>query len=56
MAYLWVTIKYLGQVNDYVFLLLPDNVTTVILRFDKTRGLQLKRFQTSSKPPKSAQQ
>lgn len=37
-------IKYLGQVNEYVFLLLPDNATTVVVRFDKTDGLQLRRF------------
>lgn len=36
-------IKYLGQVNDYVFLLLPDNETSVVVRFDKTHGLQLRR-------------
>jgi hypothetical protein len=49
-------IKYLGHVNDYVFLLLPDSDTTVIIRFDKTRGLQLKRFQSSTEPPKPARQ
>lgn len=37
-------VKYLGQVNEYVFLLLPDNATSVVVHFDKTRGLQLRRF------------
>ncbi len=37
-------VKYLGQVNDYVFLLLPDNTTSVVVRFDKTHALQLRRF------------
>lgn len=37
-------VKYLGQVGDYVFLLLPDGTTTVVVRFDKTRGLHLRRF------------
>jgi hypothetical protein len=41
-------IRYLGHVNDYVFLLLPDNATCVIARFDKTRGLQLKHFSASA--------
>lgn len=44
-------VKYLGQVNDYIFLLLPDNATSVIVRFDRTRGLQLKRFRASASPP-----
>lgn len=37
-------VKYLGQVNEYVFLLLPDNATFVVVHFAKTRGLQLRRF------------
>jgi hypothetical protein len=41
-------IKYLGHVNDYVFPLLPDNTTSVVVRFDKTRGLQLKQFRASA--------
>lgn len=43
-------VKYLGQVNDYVFFLLPDNVTTVVVRFDKTHGLQLRRFRRPTTP------
>jgi hypothetical protein len=42
-------VKYLGQVNDYIFLLLPDNSTSVIVRFDKTRGLQVKRYRDAQK-------
>lgn len=34
-------VKYLGQINDYVFLLLPDD-TLRIVRFDKTHGLQFR--------------
>jgi hypothetical protein len=37
-------VKYLGHVNDYVFLLLPDNTTSVVVRFDKVQALQLRRF------------
>jgi hypothetical protein len=41
-------VKYLGQVNDYVFLLLPDNATSVVVRFDKTHTLQLRRFRAGA--------
>ncbi|MGP1680332.1 MAG: hypothetical protein ACTS6J_24645, partial [Burkholderiales bacterium] len=37
-------------VNDYVFLLLADNVTLAIIPFDKTRGLQLRRFRSTDSP------
>ncbi len=41
-------VKHLGQVNDYVFFLLPDNSALAIIRFEKTNGLQLRRFKLSS--------
>lgn len=40
-------VKYVGHVNDYVFLLLPDNITLAIIAFDKARGIQLRRFKAS---------
>ncbi len=40
-------IKLIGHANDYVFLLLADNVTLAIIPFDKTRGLQLRRFKST---------
>jgi len=39
-------VKYLGQINDYVFFLLPDNATSVVVRFDKTHALQLRRYRS----------
>jgi hypothetical protein len=45
-------VKYVGHVNDYVFLLLPDNSTLAIIRFDQTSGLQLRRFKMSEESPK----
>jgi len=43
-------VKYIGHVNDYVFLLLADNTTLAIVPFDKTRGLQLRRFRSADSP------
>jgi hypothetical protein len=41
-------IRYVGHVNDYVFLLLPDNVTLAIVGFDKEKGIQLRHFTKAS--------
>jgi hypothetical protein len=43
-------VKYLGQLNSYVFLLLPDS-TLAIIPFDKTNGLQLRHFKTQTGGP-----
>jgi hypothetical protein len=40
-------VKYVGHVNDYLFLLLPDNATLFIVPFEKTGGLQLRSYKTS---------
>lgn len=45
-------VKYVGHAGDYEFLLLPDNVTLAIVRFDRTRGLQVRRFKSPSAAPK----
>ena len=45
-------VKYVGHAGDYEFLLLPDNVTLAIVRFDKIKGLQLRRFKSPSVAPK----
>ena len=42
-------IKYLGHVNEYIFLLMPDNDTSVVLRLDKFHPLQLRRFRAGNK-------
>ena len=39
-------IKFLGQVNDHLFLLAPDNGTLIITQFEKTRTLVLRRHDT----------
>lgn len=41
-------IRYIGHASDYVFLLLPDNSTLAIIRFDQAKNLQLKRFKVST--------
>ena len=40
-------VKFVGQINEYIFLLSFDNSTLIVSRFDKTRGLYLKRFRAS---------
>jgi hypothetical protein len=34
--------KYLGQIGDYVFFLLPDNSTLAILQFSQTKGILIR--------------
>lgn len=42
-------VKYVGQAGDYAFLLLADNETLAIVRFDKTKGLHLKANKVSKR-------
>ena len=47
-------VKYLGQVNDYVFLLLPADALEIV-RFDKTHGLQVRHhFGVEGNSPSSS--
>jgi hypothetical protein len=46
-------VKYVGHVNDYLFLLLPDNQTLFIVSFEKTAGVQLRRSKMSESTEQS---
>ncbi len=43
-----VRLKYLGFVNEFIFMISLDNTEVIINKFDKFQSLKMKKFQTST--------